>query len=681
MEIYLSLDCRRTSLPPRAQPQRSPCRNHGAALGPLRPAGDCAGRRVRGHRRPIASGRSPRERGGLPLSLPAVRWLAACTSRRERWGIAACCVSRSRRWEAPGIRPGGNLYPRDEIGRLDRLRAVAGRGRRRSPCTHRGACRRRRRTRSRPCRPRSGAGWKCRSRPCATARRWRPASGKALVLVEGRLEGVLGRRSPADRRRASAGPAPPLNPGDVDFESYARAERRLAFLNVSFPECVTVIERGSPWHWRRGLDALRQRGDRLLWQHIAPAARRSGRRLAAGAREQLDVAAHGGLRADQHDPHPGHLRHARGHPGRLPVLRAAVGHHLAPHARWPPWLLATVLYTLLTDAPPSAVRAMILVLLVCLAMFAGRPAAAFNCWAAGGLVVLALNPADLFRAGPQLSFLAVAAMAWMAPRWAPGGSPMPSHRLILQTRPWPHPRAAGLRPLAGAGDGGHGRDLAGHHAAGRGAIPHPLAGRARADDAADRAGLRRADERLRDDAVGLDRAAVGRPVRRRSATAACGSSTNASLGASRLPASYFWITGPEEWWLAGFYLGVALVVLPCRSSAGGARAACRRVVARGTGAGRRPQSDGEATSSARSSPSATARAWSCERRRVTPILYDAGRLGSPAGGARSIAGTLWVDGHHAAGRRGDLARRHRSLQRPAGIAGAVLRSTRSTSRR
>jgi len=83
---------------------------------------------------------------------------------------------------------------------------------------------------------------------------------------------------------------------------------------------------------------------------------------------------------------------------------------------------AIVFYTLLTDARPPAVRAMILVLAFCASTYLGRPQLAFNSLAAAALVVLALSPADLFRTGVHLSFVCVAGLMWFAPRWFATGS-------------------------------------------------------------------------------------------------------------------------------------------------------------------------------------------------------------------------------------------------------------------
>jgi len=78
---------------------------------------------------------------------------------------------------------------------------------------------------------------------------------------------------------------------------------------------------------------------------------------------------------------------------------------------------ATVLYAVLTDARPPAIRATILVLMMCTSTYLGRPQSAFNALAAAALVVLAINPTDLFSTGVHLSFVTVAGLMWFAPGW------------------------------------------------------------------------------------------------------------------------------------------------------------------------------------------------------------------------------------------------------------------------
>jgi competence protein ComEC len=74
----------------------------------------------------------------------------------------------------------------------------------------------------------------------------------------------------------------------------------------------------------------------------------------------------------------------------------------------------------------------------CAGQVLGRRALPFNSLAAAALVVLALNPADLFSVGAQLSFLSVAGILWYAPLWSDSMRPKdPLDRLLLESRRWP----------------------------------------------------------------------------------------------------------------------------------------------------------------------------------------------------------------------------------------------------
>ena len=76
----------------------------------------------------------------------------------------------------------------------------------------------------------------------------------------------------------------------------------------------------------------------------------------------------------------------------------------------------TLVYVLVTGAGPSIVRAGVAGGLVSVAWLASRPVARWHLVACGAVVVLALNPLDLFNPGFQLSFAAVCAIFLVAPR-------------------------------------------------------------------------------------------------------------------------------------------------------------------------------------------------------------------------------------------------------------------------
>jgi competence protein ComEC len=76
----------------------------------------------------------------------------------------------------------------------------------------------------------------------------------------------------------------------------------------------------------------------------------------------------------------------------------------------------TLVYVLVTGAGPSIVRAGVAGALVSVAWLASRPVARWHLVACGAVVVLAMNPLDLFNPGFQLSFAAVCAIFLVAPR-------------------------------------------------------------------------------------------------------------------------------------------------------------------------------------------------------------------------------------------------------------------------
>ena len=101
--------------------------------------------------------------------------------------------------------------------------------------------------------------------------------------------------------------------------------------------------------------------------------------------------------------------------------------------------VVTIAYTLLTGARPPVVRATVLVLIMCLAYALARRPTPYNSLAAAALLVLALNPAELFRVGAQLSFLAVATIMFVGtPIWRLGEPDDQLDRLLREVKPLPN---------------------------------------------------------------------------------------------------------------------------------------------------------------------------------------------------------------------------------------------------
>ncbi len=269
--------------------------------------------------------------------------------------------------------------------------------------------------------------------------RWRPACGRARLTVEGHLLGV----HTGDRLRIFAHlglPRSPQNPGEFDHAAYARAEGRRSELRSGFPECVSVLQ-AAPWATpSRWLERLRSGGDQVLWQYLGARQAPLAAAVLLGAREELGSE---GM-APFVETGTIHIVAIAGlHVGILAGAMVLFLRLLMVPRTLSLWLVAslTVLYTLLTDAQPPVVRAMVLVLAACAAHAFRRQRLGFNTLAVAALVLLALNPNEVFHAGAQLSFVSVAGVLWFAPRWRRRDEPDPLRRWIGEGYGWPQ-RAA-----------------------------------------------------------------------------------------------------------------------------------------------------------------------------------------------------------------------------------------------
>ncbi|MEX2318121.1 MAG: ComEC/Rec2 family competence protein [Pirellulales bacterium] len=240
---------------------------------------------------------------------------------------------------------------------------------------------------------------------------WKQADGRCLLIVSGRLDGVRsGDRMQVFGQLSRA--APPLNPGEFDFAEYARSDRRLVALRSGSPAAVVETKAGARWRPQPLLDWVRAAARRIVKRNVGPERAALASAILLGDRT--------GLTNEETTAYlvtgTVHLLVVSG----MNVAILAIGLHWA--MRWG-WLgrrtgLALIMavvtaYTLLAGWQAPIVRAAVLAWLWCVAAWTGRRELGFNLLAAAALIVLVVNPADVFRAGPQLSFLAVAALIWV----------------------------------------------------------------------------------------------------------------------------------------------------------------------------------------------------------------------------------------------------------------------------
>jgi competence protein ComEC len=264
-------------------------------------------------------------------------------------------------------------------------------------------------------------------------REFRPASGWATLEIEGNLKTVKA----GDRVRVmgqAVRPLPPLNPGEFNFALHERSRRVGCRLFAEFPECVQRLSGGTAWSPRRWLADLRSGGSAVLAQYIAPGRARLASAILLGTREQLDPERNEGYLITGTI----HVLSISGlHVGILAAaLFGILRTGLVPRRITLLLVMAvTVGYAILVELEPPVVRATILVVMACLAMWIGRTAIGFNTLAAAAIIVLAQNPATLFQAGTQLSFMAVATMIAFQDVLMKRPIVDPLERLIATTRP------------------------------------------------------------------------------------------------------------------------------------------------------------------------------------------------------------------------------------------------------
>jgi len=476
---------------------------------------------------------------------------------------------------------------------------------------------------------------------------WQPVSGRALLLIPGSPP----KAAAGDRLRCFVRltlPPRPMNPGDPDRAAYLRAQRICCRLQADGPECVTVVERGSAWSVTRMLDQLRAYGNNVLHDCLDPRQAELAAAVLLGLREELDGSRNEAFMATG----TVHILSISGlHVGllagalfwmmrRLPIPRGWAAASIA---------VVTLLYALMVDVEPPVVRATVLVLVACCATYWGRRTFGMNSLAAAALVVLALNPAHLFHIGAQLSFLCVAGLIWIAAKRDPGAMSEQERtdaileRLTAQHRGWL--QRIGNRLWSDAKS----ITLAGavlwvltlplvmarfHLFSPVSLILNTLLWIPMSLSVLSGFGV-------------LVLGGIWPPLGH-----LCGWFCGWNFRiledgvnwAQAWPCSHFWTPGPSDWWLWGFYGGLAILTALPRLRP--ARRWCAVLAATWIGVGfvSAPRSCRPAQLDCTVLSIGHGVAALAELPSGKTMLYDAGQFGSPSAGVRTISGFLWSRG-------------------------------------
>jgi competence protein ComEC len=265
---------------------------------------------------------------------------------------------------------------------------------------------------------------------------WKPASGRARLTVEGRLDDLhLGDAVEVVGRVWR--PGPPANPGEMDYRRHLLDQRITAEVRTKrSADGVTRLEEG----WRASVfgwfAAARGWGGRALAAELPHDEAGLAAALLLGDGTALD-------RAEWDAFVRTGVVHVLAISGQHLVVLAAFAWLVLRVAgvrrRNGAWAVAAVMigYALLTGGRPSAVRAAVMVCVLCGGIVLRRPVIPANAFAFAWLVVIAANPTDPFTAGCQLSFLSVFVLVWGAGRWLAPRPPTPLEQLVEESRTLP----------------------------------------------------------------------------------------------------------------------------------------------------------------------------------------------------------------------------------------------------
>ncbi len=227
--------------------------------------------------------------------------------------------------------------------------------------------------------------------------------GRVMVRVEGKLDHLL----PGDRVRAYGAISKisgPTNPGERDYRTSCRSRGIHARMDVDDSSQIVVL--GSHYEFDRGIATIATQSKNTLLEHAGEDMGPLAVALVIGQREYVDSETRDSLLVTG----TAHLLSVSGLHLAIVILIAS---WVATLLRFPltariVWVLTICcIYTAITGGRPPVLRAAILVGMLMLSLWFKRASQPINTLAFAALILMAINPENLFHIGVQLSFLAV----------------------------------------------------------------------------------------------------------------------------------------------------------------------------------------------------------------------------------------------------------------------------------
>ena len=240
---------------------------------------------------------------------------------------------------------------------------------------------------------------------------WQSISGRVRIIVKRNATHL----APGDEVTLSGWlvPLPRVrNPGGLDFGEIMRRKKIRATLSVSHPELIQVTRSGASWLTRLRR-SLRSRCEDVLDAGLSDRTRGIGLAMLLGNRTRIAP----DVRTAFVNSGTVHILAISGlHVGILAMFLLGTARvlRLPDRTTFVAVVACLSIYLLIADLRPPMVRAYILIVVWCASRLVRRVPVSANSLAVSALIILAMNPTDLFNVGAQLSFVAVAAIYWLS---------------------------------------------------------------------------------------------------------------------------------------------------------------------------------------------------------------------------------------------------------------------------
>lgn len=242
---------------------------------------------------------------------------------------------------------------------------------------------------------------------------WRGAVGRVAVFARGDFTTLrMGEpvRVSGQLRQIDG----PRNPGERDQRELPRSRGIRLRVSVTSPSGIQRDPSERGWFWTRLLGKLRSRSHALLVRRLHPRIAPLATALLLGNREEVVPEVNDAfLRTGTM-----HLLAISGvHLQVMAVLVLGICRAIGMGWKQASLVVAAsvIAYALLVGGMPSVVRAAVMTLVGCAAVLLDRQTNLANVMGAAALVLMLLNPSNVFDFGCQLSFLGVTALVWGVP--------------------------------------------------------------------------------------------------------------------------------------------------------------------------------------------------------------------------------------------------------------------------